>query len=49
MTRDIYPEGHRIGRDYLDRMRPLAERRVREAGVRLAELLERSLAGESAG
>ena len=49
MTRDIYPEGHRVGQDYLDRLRPLAERRVREAGVRLAELLERSLAGDTAG
>lgn len=49
ITRDIYPAGHRIEPEYLDRMRPRAERRVREAGVRLAELLERSLGGVSAG
>ncbi len=45
MTRDdgIYPRGHRLDATYLVHMRPLAERRVREAAARLAELLERTL------
>ena len=44
-TRDagIYPRGHRIDKAYLTRMRPLAERRVREAAARLATLLNRTL------
>lgn len=44
-TRDdgIYPRGHRIDASYLTRLRPLAERRVRAAAVRLADLLNREL------
>ena len=44
-TRDegIYPRGHTIDAAYLARMRPLAERRVREAAARLADLLDREL------
>jgi hypothetical protein len=44
-TRDagIYPAAHRIDEPYLDRMRPLAQRRLREAAVRLAALLNREL------
>lgn len=44
-TRDdgVYPRGHRIDGRYLDQMRPLAERRVREAAARLASLLNREL------
>lgn len=44
-TRDagIYPRGHRIDAAYLARMRPLAEKRVREAAARLRDLLEREL------
>lgn len=44
-TRDsgIYPRGHRVDEDYLDRMRPLAENRVREAASRLAMVLNRDL------
>jgi nuclease S1 len=39
----IYPERRRIGTDYLDRFRPLAERRLQQAARRLAELIERAL------
>ncbi len=44
-TRDdgIYPRGHVIDAAYLTHMRPLAERRVRLAGARLAVLLNREL------
>ena len=44
-TRDdgIYPRDHRINAAYLARLRPLAERRVREAAARLAGLLDRQL------
>ncbi|WP_395684106.1 S1/P1 nuclease [Dokdonella sp.] len=46
MTRDagIYPRAHRLDETYLERMRPLAEQRVREAAARLAALLDRALA-----
>jgi len=45
-TRDdgLYPRGHVVDAAYLERMRPLAERRLREAGARLAALLNRALA-----
>jgi hypothetical protein len=45
-TRDagIYPNAHRIDDVYLARMRPLAERRVREAASRLAALLNNAFA-----
>ncbi|KFL35804.1 S1/P1 nuclease [Arenimonas donghaensis] len=40
----LYPRDRRIGDDYLDQHRPLAEARLRLAGTRLAELLENALA-----
>ena len=42
-TRDLYPPHHRVDTAYLERMRPLAERRLRAAAARLAALLERAL------
>jgi hypothetical protein len=39
----VYPPRRRIGDDYLDRFRPMAEVRLRQAGARLAELLNDSL------
>jgi hypothetical protein len=39
----LYPTGHVLKDDYLDRHRPLAERRVLQAAFRLAELLETAL------
>ncbi|KAA2285470.1 S1/P1 nuclease [Arenimonas fontis] len=39
----LYPSDHDIGDDYLDRHRPLAERRIRLAGARLAALLNEVL------
>lgn len=48
-TRDagIYPRTHVLDADYLARMRPLAERRVREAAARLAALLDHELGAGS--
>ena len=45
MTRDegIYPRGHRLDDGYARVMRPLAERRIREAAARLAAVLEKLL------
>lgn len=45
ITRDdgIYPPGHKIDKAYLDHMRPLAERQIRLAAKRLADLLNRAL------
>lgn len=40
----VYPRGHVIDDAYLASRRPLAERRLREAGARLADLLNRALA-----
>lgn len=47
-TRDdgLYPHGHVVDAAYLKRMRPLAERRVREASARLAALLNRTLVAQ---
>ncbi|MEI7037492.1 S1/P1 nuclease [Fulvimonas yonginensis] len=42
-TRDIYPPARTLGDAYVARWRPLEEQRLREAGRRLAELLERTL------
>jgi hypothetical protein len=44
-TRDagIYPSRHRVDAAYLERARPLAERRLRQAASRLAALLNRAL------
>lgn len=45
MSRDdgLYPRTRKVGKAYLDRMRPLAERRLRQAAVRLADRLEGAL------
>ena len=43
-TRGIYPEGHQIDDAYVAAELPLAERQLRVAGVRLAEVLNRALA-----
>ncbi len=40
----IYPASHTIGPAYVDRELPVADRRLRQAGARLAELLNRDLA-----
>lgn len=39
----LYPERRVVGRGYLERHRPLAERRLRQAGERLAAVLEDAL------
>ncbi len=39
----LYPPEHKMDRTYLEAMRPLAERRVREAGLHLAQLLNQTL------
>lgn len=39
----LYPPKHVIGDDYLDAHRPLVERRLREAGSRLAAMLNHAL------
>jgi hypothetical protein len=44
----IYPSRHRIGDDYIDHHRPLAERRIRQAGQRLADLLNTALVAPAA-
>jgi hypothetical protein len=43
-TRDIYPDGHKIDDAYVAAELPVAERQLRIAGVRLAEVLNRALA-----
>jgi hypothetical protein len=45
ITRDdtIYPRGRKIGARYVKGKRPIAERRLREAGKRLANLLNKTL------
>jgi hypothetical protein len=45
ITRDggLYPRGHKLDKRYLDKMRPVAEKRVRLAALRLAKLLNDSL------
>lgn len=40
----FYPGGHKIGADYVAAWRPVAEERLREAGSRLAMLLNAALA-----
>lgn len=42
-TEKLYPRRHVITDAYLDKHRPLAERRVRQAGTRLAELINAAL------
>lgn len=39
----FYPAGHKIGQAYVDAELPVAERQLRIAGVRLADLLNRTL------
>lgn len=39
ITRDIYPHGHKIGQSYVDKELPVADKRLREAGTRLAAVL----------
>lgn len=39
----LYPQRRQVGRGYLERHRPLAERRLRQAGERLAAMLEIAL------
>ena len=45
LTRDagIYPNSRNIDSAYLERMRPIAERQMRLAGKRLANVLNRAL------
>jgi len=43
-SRGLYPASRKMGRGYLDAHRPLAEQRVRQAGYRLAALLNATLA-----
>ncbi len=43
ITRDIYPSKHKIGQTYVDAELPVAERRLRIAGRRLAEVLNTAL------
>lgn len=40
----VYPDAHTISQAYVDRELPVAERRLRQAGERLAALLNRDLA-----
>jgi hypothetical protein len=44
-ARHLYPQGHKLDGAYLDRFRPLAEQRVRQAAWRLAQILDADLAG----
>lgn len=39
----LYPRGHIVNDEYLDQWRPLAQQRLREAAVRLAEALNKAL------
>ena len=43
MTRDIYPGSHKIDQAYVDAELPVADSRLREAGRRLAEVLNLAL------
>ncbi|WP_267222233.1 S1/P1 nuclease [Dyella silvae] len=43
VSRDIYPNGHNIDQAYVDKELPVAELRLREAGRRLAEVLNLAL------
>lgn len=42
-SQELYPAQHKMDHRYLDRMRPLAEQRVRQAAYRLASLLNDTL------
>jgi hypothetical protein len=39
----VYPPAHTLAADYAERETPLAEERLRQAGARLAVLLDREL------
>lgn len=43
LSRNVYPDGHTVDAAYVRTHLPLAERRLREAGHRLAALLNRTL------
>jgi hypothetical protein len=43
ITRDIYPASHKIDQAYIDAELPVADTRLREAGRRLAEVLNAAL------
>jgi hypothetical protein len=43
LTRDIYPPAHKIDQSYVDAELPVADSRLREAGRRLAEVLNLAL------
>jgi hypothetical protein len=43
ITRTIYPDGHKIDQAYIDANLPIADNRLREAGRRLAEVLNTAL------
>lgn len=43
ITRGIYPRGHKIGRDYVEKQLPVADKRLRAAGTRLAAVLNHLL------
>lgn len=43
ITRNIYPAGHKIDQAYIDAELPVADSRLREAGRRLAEVLNLAL------
>jgi hypothetical protein len=43
ITRDIYPSNHKISQAYIDAELPVADSRLREAGRRLAEMLNLAL------
>ncbi|RDJ00467.1 S1/P1 Nuclease [Dyella solisilvae] len=45
ISRDIYPDGHKIDQAYVDKELPVAELRLRQAGRRLAEVLNLALSG----
>lgn len=42
----LYPSGRFVGRGYLEKHRPLVEQRLRQAGERLAEVLNDALAAQ---
>ncbi|HET6553574.1 MAG TPA: S1/P1 nuclease [Dyella sp.] len=43
ISRDIYPDGHKLDQAYVQKELPVAELRLREAGRRLAEVLNLTL------
>ncbi|HEY2624451.1 MAG TPA: S1/P1 nuclease [Dyella sp.] len=43
ISRDIYPDGHKIDQAYVDKELPVAELRLRQAGRRLADVLNVTL------